>query len=127
MLRSTPGVRLVRQRDRAEALPPVAPQRVEPAVVAGAGVGVGLDLAAGGQRLLGEDAQASDDVGQRAATFAGSSPAARASRGPGSSGSRTGGGPAIRSRMPEVMTAILRCDPTAEPSDRRPITARSQA
>src|SRR3954465_6906212 len=38
-----PAVGLVRPRHRAEALPPVAAQRVQAAVVAGAGVGVGLD------------------------------------------------------------------------------------
>ena len=48
------AVGLVRPRHRPEALPPVAAQLVEPAVVAGAGVGVAGDRLARGQRPLGE-------------------------------------------------------------------------
>ena len=49
-----PAVGLVLPRHRALTAPPGATQRVEPAVVAGAGVGVRLDVAVVGQGVLGE-------------------------------------------------------------------------
>src|SRR3954451_15758529 len=58
-------------------------------------------------------AHATDEVGKRAATVAGSVPAASAARGSGSSGSNVGGGPASRLSCGLMSPSCLLPDPAS--------------
>ena len=91
------AVGLVLPRHRAVALPAVAAQQVEAAVVADPGVGVdGHVVGARSRACSASAAQAAGDAGWRRTTSPGASPAAR-SASAGSAGRWVGGGPAIRS------------------------------